>query len=113
MSAARLDPAAIPRATVRAAFQVVAGEGVLLHVPNARLCGLNEAGTFVLSQIDGRRSCAELAAALATRYGIELARALADLGRLLEKLRERDLVELLPAKVASSPGSGPAPGQQP
>jgi hypothetical protein len=84
----------IPRPTRRSAHQLVAGEAVLMHVAASKLLGLNESGTFVWGQVDGHRTIEEIAALLASRYGLEAETALADVERLIQKLVERDLVEL-------------------
>jgi hypothetical protein len=74
----------------------VVGETVVMNVATCRLVGLNQAGAFVWQGLDGKVTVAEIARALARRYRIAEAVALADVTRLLEKLLARDLVELTP-----------------
>ena len=56
--------------------------------------GLNAVGSFVWGLLDGRRTVAELARAVAERFQVPTERALADVGAFLAVLRDRQLVEL-------------------
>lgn len=55
--------------------------------------GLNPVGSFVFGLVDGTRSVADLAAAVAARFGIGADRALADAAAFLGELRARGLLE--------------------
>ncbi len=82
-----------PRVSPRCAWQVVAGEAVLLDLTGKRLVGLNAVGSFVLPLVDGRRTVPELAHAVAQRFGVAAARAEADLGAFLDDLARRGFIE--------------------
>jgi hypothetical protein len=72
---------------------VVEGEAVLLDLHGRRIMGLNPVGSFTFGLVDGARSVAELAGAVAARFGIEEARALDDVATFLGELRRRGLLE--------------------
>jgi hypothetical protein len=72
---------------------VVEGEAVLLDLHGRRIMGLNPVGSFTFGLVDGKRSVADLAGAVAARFGIEGTRALADVASFLGDLRVRGLVE--------------------
>lgn len=55
--------------------------------------GLNAAGSFVWGLLDGRRTLAEVAVAVADRFRVDAERATADVTRFLSSLRDRGLVE--------------------
>jgi len=84
---------ATPRISSRCTWQVVEGEAVLLDLQGKRLLGLNRAGSFVLPLLDGARTVAGLAVSMAERFGIELARAEADLRHFLTELARRGFLE--------------------
>lgn len=84
---------AAPRISGRCTWQVVEGEAVLLDLEGKRLLGLNRAASFVFPLFDGERTVAGLAALLAQRFGIEVARAEADLRAFLADLSARGFVE--------------------
>jgi hypothetical protein len=105
-------PAAAPRAVLRVAgrcaWQVVAGEAVLLDLLGRRIMGLNPAGSLVLARLDGVSSLVDLADALAARCGVTAERALEDVGRFLGDLAARALVEEGAAAPAAPRGDGAA-----
>jgi hypothetical protein len=84
---------ATPRISPRCTWQVVEGEAVLLDLQGRRLLGLNPAGSFLFPLLDGGRTVAHLAAALAERFGIEASRAEADVRLFLGELARRGFVE--------------------
>jgi hypothetical protein len=84
---------ATPRISQRCTWQVVEGEAVLLDLQGKRLLGLNAAGSFVFPLLDGVRTVAGLAATMAQRFGIDVARAEADLRIFLAELARRGFVE--------------------
>ncbi len=55
--------------------------------------GLNATGSFVWGLLDGRRTLADVAAAVAERFHVGGERAAADVSRFLSSLRDRGLVE--------------------
>jgi len=72
---------------------VVEGEAVLLDLAGRRVLGLNPVGSFVWGQLDGRRTAAELAEAVAARFRIVVERARADVDAFLADLNGRGLLE--------------------
>jgi hypothetical protein len=80
------------RAHPKVAWQCLDGKAVLLDLDRNFAFGLNASGTFLWSRLEGR-DAASLAADLAAEFGLEAARALADVERFLSTLRERGLVE--------------------
>lgn len=74
------------------AWQVVAGEAVLIDLQKGRALGLNEAGSFLWPRIEGR-SEADLAHDLAEAFAVDRARALEDVAAFLGVLREQGYVE--------------------
>jgi hypothetical protein len=72
---------------------VVEGEAVLLDLEGRRIMGLNPAGSFSFGLLDGRRTVADLASAVAARFGVEPERARADVETFLSALAARGLVE--------------------
>jgi hypothetical protein len=83
---------AAPRPADRCAWQVVAGEAVLLDLEGRRILGLNPVGSFLFPLLDGRRTVAALGDAVAARFGIAAERARADAGAFLSELAARGLV---------------------
>jgi len=90
---AALDPGAVPRVGSRCAWQVVAGEAVLLDVDRRRIVGLNPVGSFVFGLVDGTHTVRDLAGAVAAHFGISEDRALADVSGFVGMLRARGLLE--------------------
>jgi hypothetical protein len=82
-----------PRISSRCAWQVVGGEAVLLDLHGRRLAGLNVTGSFLFPLLDGARTAADLAAAVAERFGVERARAEGDVTAFLADLARRGFVE--------------------
>jgi hypothetical protein len=82
-----------PRPSARCAWQVVDGEAVLLDLEGRRILGLNPAGSHLWGLLDGQRSPAELATALAERFNLGAERARADVDAFLAELYARGLVE--------------------
>ncbi len=73
----------------------VAGEIVILDLDGNRLHGLDGVGAFLWAEMAAEPSLAELAARVAAAYGVDAARAAADLERFVEELRAEGLVELV------------------
>jgi hypothetical protein len=83
----------VPRVAVGCAWQVVAGEAVLLDLHRRRLMGLNPVGSFVFGLLDGTRPVRALADAVSERFGVSPERALGDVGTFLGLLAACGLVE--------------------
>lgn len=76
----------------------VAGEHMLVptvtrEVDLDSLFLLNATGVFVWDQLDGRRSVRELGAAVAEKFAVAPALAMADVVKFLSSLLERNLAE--------------------
>lgn len=69
--------------------QEVDGEAVLVDPKQGMVRVLNAAGALIWDQIDGRRTVADLAAALTDEYAIETARAQTDTLDFCTSLIER------------------------
>ncbi len=66
---------------------------MVLDLHGKRLLGLNRAGSYVFPLLDGSRTVAGLAASMAEQFGIEPARAEADLRLFLGDLARRGFIE--------------------
>jgi len=88
-----LPPEAAPRPSSRCAWQIVEGEAVLLDLEGRLIMGLNAVGSFVWGLLDGKRTLAEVAEAVADHFHVGGERAAADVTRFLSTLRDRGLVE--------------------
>jgi hypothetical protein len=89
-----LSPAAAPRPSSRCAWQTVEGEAVILDLEGRRVMGLNPVGSLVWNLLDGKRTAAEIAAAVADRFQIANHRAAEDVGVFLGALLARGLIEI-------------------
>ena len=72
--------------------RMVDGEAVLVDPKKGMVRVLNPAGARIWEMIDGRRTVAELAADIATEYGIEASRAEADTTTFCEDLVHRGVL---------------------
>ncbi len=72
--------------------RMVDGEAVLVDPKKGMVRVLNPAGARIWEMIDGRRTVAELAADIATEYGIEASRAEADTTAFCEDLVRRGVL---------------------
>lgn len=66
---------------------------MILDLEGRKLMGLNPTGSFVWGLLDGQRTLAQLAAAVAERFQVSDERALADVSAFVAALAERGLVE--------------------
>lgn len=104
----QIAPTARPRVAAGARLQAdrVTGRMVLLF-PEGML-QLNPTGTAILELCDGRRTVADVAAALAGRFKADPDALRADVVEYLGRLRQRRLVELDGDAAAGSGASPPA-----
>ncbi len=72
----------------RVAWQVVAGEAVLVDLDRGRALGLNPAGSFLWPHL-ADRSESDLARELQERFALTAEQARADVATFLASLRER------------------------
>jgi hypothetical protein len=76
----------------RVAWQVIAGEVVIVDLVDGKALGLNPTGSFVWTRLTSS-SEEEIAAALAAEFTVELPQARNDVAELLADLEQRKLVE--------------------
>ncbi len=72
---------------------MVEGEAVLLDLEGRRVLGLNAVGSFVWGLLDGRRTVAEVAEAVAARFEVTPAAAARDVTAFLADLDRRGFVQ--------------------
>jgi len=82
------------------AWREIEGETVIVSPNDSVLHELNETGSFIWNQLDGRRAAAEIAADLAVEYDVKLEDAVRDTETLLEQLASKQLV--VPAEVGTA-----------
>lgn len=68
-------------------------QAVLLHLSSRRYYSVNETGKLILDRIQEGASSEEMAESLAARYDVSMEEALSHVGRLLDELREEELIE--------------------
>jgi hypothetical protein len=73
------------------AWQMIAGEAILLDIESGWAVGLNEVGSFVWSQI-GEKTEEEIAEAVAAVYEVDGAEARRDIAAFTSLLRARGLL---------------------
>ena len=74
------------------AWREIDGETVIISPSDNVMHELNETGSFIWRQIDGRCSAAEIAGMLAAEYEVPPGDALADTEALLQQLATRALL---------------------
>jgi hypothetical protein len=72
-----LNADAVLQRSTRAAFQVVAGEAILIHLDSGTYFSLNKVGTEFWEMLDGRKTIHEHAQAIAAQYN-QVTNAIAD-----------------------------------
>jgi len=83
------------------AWREIEEDTVIISPTESVMHELNDTGSFIWNNIDGRRSVQEIAALLAEGYEVTPEVALADTESLLEELASRKLIV-----AAESPGNG-------
>jgi hypothetical protein len=83
------------RADARVAWQIVAGEAILLDLDSGRVIGLNETGTFLWSRLQSQDEH-DLLDALAQEFEVDRETARLDLSRFVALLKEHGFVRDLP-----------------
>ena len=78
-------------------------ETVIISPNDSVMHELNETGSFLWKNIDGKKSAAELAELLAENYEVTKDVALSDTQSLLEEMSSRKLVLSVPATSGVSP----------
>lgn len=79
------------RAEPRIAWQVVAGEAILLDLDNGRAIGLNETGTYLWPRLHDHEE-GDLLEALVREFAVDREAARRDLARFVALLKERGFV---------------------
>lgn len=69
----------------RVAWQVLGGEGVLVHLASGRTVGLNETGGFIWSKID-EQSIDDIGLSLSSQHDVSVANARSDVAEFVELL---------------------------
>ena len=67
---------------------------MILDLEGRKVMGLNPVGSFVWSLLDGKRTIADLARAVAEHFEIPAERSLADVTSFVSVLAGRQLVEI-------------------
>jgi hypothetical protein len=86
-----LDAKTVLRHSANATYQVVADEAILIHLQTGSYYSLNDVGTRFWGLLDGERSIADCAAAIAAEYDAPAEVVLGDLLELAEDLRKEGL----------------------
>jgi hypothetical protein len=81
------------RLSPHVAWQRIAGEAVIVDLRSGKSLGLNGTASYIWEQAAELRTTDEIAAAVATRYDVDLQAAAEDVRNLLAKLRDLALVQ--------------------
>jgi hypothetical protein len=85
------------------AWREIDDETVIISPNESVMHELNDTGSFLWNNIDGKKSAAELAELLAENYEVTPDIALSDTQALLEEMSSRKLVVTVPATGGVSP----------
>ena len=85
------------------AWREIDEETVIISPNDSVMHELNDTGSFLWKNIDGKKSAAELAELLAENYEVTKDIALSDTQSLLEEMSSRKLVLSIPATGGVSP----------
>jgi hypothetical protein len=85
------------------AWREIDDETVIISPNDSVMHELNDTGSFLWKNIDGKKSAAELAELLAENYEVTPDIALSDIQALLEEMSLRKLVVTVPATGGVSP----------
>src|SRR5258708_31442781 len=90
------------------AWREIDDETVIISPNDSVMHELNDTGSFLWENIDGKKSAAELAELLAENYQVTPDMALSDTQALLEQIASRNMVLTSPAADGRLPWTGPA-----
>ena len=90
---ANVDAMTRLRHSANATFQAVVEETILIHLQTGAYYSLNEVGTAFWNMLDGARTIADCAAAIAAEYNAPLEVVTADLLEISADLVNEGLVE--------------------
>ena len=85
------------------AWREIDDETIIISPNDSVMHELNDTGSFLWKNIDGRKSAAELAELLAENYEVAPDIALSDTQALLEEMASRKLLVTVPATLGVSP----------
>lgn len=85
------------------AWREIDDETIIISPNDSVMHELNDTGSFLWKNIDGKKSAAELAELLVENYEVAPDIALSDTQALLEELASRKLVVTVPATSGVSP----------
>jgi hypothetical protein len=85
------------------AWREIDDETVIISPNDSVMHELNDTGSFLWKNIDGKKSAAELAELLVENYEVAPETALSDTQSLLEEMSSRKLVVTVPAAGGVSP----------
>jgi hypothetical protein len=85
------------------AWREIDDETIIISPNDSVMHELNDTGSFLWKNIDGKKSAAELAELLVENYDVTPDIALSDTQALLEELASRQLVVAIPATSGVSP----------
>ena len=85
------------------AWREIDDETVIISPQDSIMHELNDTGSFLWKNIDGRKSAAELAELLVENYEVTPEIALSDTEALLQEMSSRKLVVTVPATSGVSP----------
>lgn len=87
-----MDKNSILTRSENAAYEIVAGEAILIRLDTGTYFSLNKIGTEFWEILDGRHSIADHAVTIANNYDVEPDMVLSDLLELAGKMAADDLV---------------------
>ncbi len=85
------------------AWREIDDETIIISPNDSVMHELNDTGSFLWKNIDGRKSAAELAELLVENYEVTPDIALSDTQALLEEMASRKLLVTVPATLGVSP----------
>jgi hypothetical protein len=88
-----LDGTTVLKRSDEAAFEVVAGEAILIRLDTGTYFSLNKVGTEFWEMLDGEQSISDHAAVIANKYEVDVEMVQGDLLELAGKMAADDLVE--------------------
>lgn len=89
-----VDDQTVLRRSDRAAFEVAAGEAIVIDLESGTYFSLNEVGTVFWQRLDGQQTLRQHAEAIATDYDVDVSVAVADLIELAARLCSDRLVDV-------------------
>lgn len=81
-----------PKIGPNVAWQIVDGEAIVVDLQSGKTIGLNPAGTFLWSQLDGSHDAGALAAAMAAEFDVTSDAAATDTNAFLAEMTRRGLI---------------------